>query len=482
MVIVSFFLLKLLWSCVRVLWICLRTLFTFRLDFWSARPNIVQGTMSSNEEVVIAVLGVTGVGKSSFVQRVSNRNDVYVEDGLSSGTEDVRAYRFTHKGIDFVIVDTPGFNDSRNSDDGAVVDKLLAWLEFSYQQGTRLNGLVYLHRISDPRMPGTAMRNLSMFRRLCGSNNFANVVLGTTFWSKSGPKTGEKRERELKTSNEMWGSMLSKGSTVVRVLEDRSSNLTILEDIARNNGKVVIEAQKEMAAGKSRAQTTVALDLTKAVTEYRQQQQLEQYRETQRLAQEEEKRARARRKVLADLQAEMDQQRRAAEQAAAMEAQRKRQRNEQARQARLVEERKERELRQAEAARLEALAEQARQARQARALAEAWRSYYAQHVCAGTSTYRRHCDRCSVRLHKSRDHYWRECFLCFLSLVLWLACLVADLTPAQIAVSVTATTTTRVRAVGRFVGTLRIRLCGGQGPLMIASAWLCRALDQKTSH
>jgi hypothetical protein len=411
MVMVSVFLLKFLWSCVRVLWICLRTLLTFRLDFWSARPNIGQGTMSSEHEVVIAVLGVTGAGKSSFVKRVSNRNDVYVEDGLSSGTEDVRAHRFTHQGINFVIVDTPGFNDSRNSDDGAVVDKLLAWLESSYQQGTRLNGLVYLHRISDPRMPGTAMRNLSMFRRLCGSNNFANVILGTTFWSKVGQATGEQRERELKTSNEMWGSMISKGSTVVRVLEDRSSNLTILEDIARNNGKVVIEAQKEMAAGKSRAQTSVALDLTKAVAKYRQQQQLEQYRETQRLAEEEKKRARARRKALADLQAEMDQQRRAAQQAAAREAQRQRQRNEQARQARLVEERKERERRQAEEARLEALAEKARQARQARARAEALRSYYARHVCAGTSTYRRLCDRCSVRLHKNRYHYWRESFL-----------------------------------------------------------------------
>lgn len=36
-------------------------------------------------EVVIAILGVTGAGKSSLVKRVTKRSDIYVEDGLSSG-------------------------------------------------------------------------------------------------------------------------------------------------------------------------------------------------------------------------------------------------------------------------------------------------------------------------------------------------------------------------------------------------------------
>jgi hypothetical protein len=104
-------------------------------------------------------------------------------------------------------------------------------------------------------MAGSAMKNLSMFRKLCGSDNFKNVVLGTTFWDKVDASTGEERERELATSNEMWGSMVKKGSKLVRVLENQASNLAIFEDIARNNGKIVVEAQKEMLAGKSRLDT-----------------------------------------------------------------------------------------------------------------------------------------------------------------------------------------------------------------------------------
>jgi GTP-binding protein EngB required for normal cell division len=45
----------------------------------------VQQAMSDPSHVVIAVMGMTGVGKSSFIQRVTNQNDILVEDSLSSG-------------------------------------------------------------------------------------------------------------------------------------------------------------------------------------------------------------------------------------------------------------------------------------------------------------------------------------------------------------------------------------------------------------
>ena len=38
------------------------------------------------EEVIIAVMGVTGAGKSSFISTVTGDSSVIVGDGLSSGT------------------------------------------------------------------------------------------------------------------------------------------------------------------------------------------------------------------------------------------------------------------------------------------------------------------------------------------------------------------------------------------------------------
>jgi GTP-binding protein EngB required for normal cell division len=44
------------------------------------------GQSSPEQNVVIAVMGVTGTGKSTFIKTISGRNDVVVGDDLSSGS------------------------------------------------------------------------------------------------------------------------------------------------------------------------------------------------------------------------------------------------------------------------------------------------------------------------------------------------------------------------------------------------------------
>ena len=55
---------------------------------WESIPeSFSQSSQSSPEQdVVIAVMGVTGAGKSTFIKTVSGRNDVVVGDNLSSGS------------------------------------------------------------------------------------------------------------------------------------------------------------------------------------------------------------------------------------------------------------------------------------------------------------------------------------------------------------------------------------------------------------
>jgi hypothetical protein len=80
----------------------------------------------------------------------------------------------------FWLVDTPGFDDSRTSD-SEILRALAAWLTETYSANIRLTGILYLHRILDIRLGGSAMRNLRMFRKLVGEQNLASVVLATTF-------------------------------------------------------------------------------------------------------------------------------------------------------------------------------------------------------------------------------------------------------------------------------------------------------------
>jgi putative ribosome biogenesis GTPase RsgA len=50
--------------------------------------------MSPNlSDIAIAVMGMTGAGKSSFIKRVSGRKDINIGHKLSSGLADIPTWR-----------------------------------------------------------------------------------------------------------------------------------------------------------------------------------------------------------------------------------------------------------------------------------------------------------------------------------------------------------------------------------------------------
>lgn len=63
------------------------------------------------------------------------------------------------------LVDTPGFDDT-NLSNTDVLREIATWLTGSCNNEVKLNGILYLHRITDPRMGGSAKKNLFMFKKL----------------------------------------------------------------------------------------------------------------------------------------------------------------------------------------------------------------------------------------------------------------------------------------------------------------------------
>jgi hypothetical protein len=127
------------------------------------------------------------------------------------------------------------------------------------QRGKNLSGIVYVHRIIDPRMQGSALSYMNMFRRLCGSDCFPNVVLATSFWSEVDMTKGARREKELCETDEFWGQLLKKGSRVVRIGLDQKADQRLLLRFVKNK-KVVLQAQQEMLNGKRNTETSAAQD------------------------------------------------------------------------------------------------------------------------------------------------------------------------------------------------------------------------------
>jgi hypothetical protein len=106
-------------------------------------------------------------------------------------------------------------------------------------EGTRLNGVIYLHRISDPRMGGTALRNNRMFRKLVGADALKNVILATTFWEGIPPQVGAQREKELCSNPDFWGGMLERGAKMAKLTKTRESGLALLEKISADETVVL---------------------------------------------------------------------------------------------------------------------------------------------------------------------------------------------------------------------------------------------------
>ena len=87
---------------------------------------------------------------------------------------------------------------------------------YRYNEGAKLAGVLYFHRISDRRMGGISRKNFSMFRKLCGEKALQNVVIVTNMWEDVHPEIGEAREAELKEDNMFFKPALDKHAKIAR--------------------------------------------------------------------------------------------------------------------------------------------------------------------------------------------------------------------------------------------------------------------------
>ncbi|KAF2000625.1 hypothetical protein P154DRAFT_199661 [Amniculicola lignicola CBS 123094] len=182
---------------------------------------------------IIAVMGVTGAGKSTFIKSASGDDSVPIGHSLRSCTSELKGYSFHFGGWNINLIDSPGFNDTFRSE-SEVLQDIAEWLKDSYQNRQKLSGVVYMHPIKNERMEGSAMRNLKMFRELCGDEPLKNVILVTSFWDQVQQATARMREEELRTTPEFWGRMIGRGSRINR-FEGRESALHIIMSLVNRN-------------------------------------------------------------------------------------------------------------------------------------------------------------------------------------------------------------------------------------------------------
>ncbi|KAI1386329.1 P-loop containing nucleoside triphosphate hydrolase protein [Hypoxylon trugodes] len=208
--------------------------------------------VTGNEASMVLVMGVTGSGKSRFVNLLRG-GSVEEGDGLMSVTQECQIVRVKIGSELAYVVDTPGFDDTTRSD-ADIFEEITTFLATQYASGLALKGITFLHRITDVRMQGSTLSTMTMFKELCGDHALKSVVLLTTFWDKLSDKSiGARRQQELR--QEFWLDMTAKGSQVRRFDGSRDMAEALVMRLV-DRPPVVLQIQRDIMQQGKRLEDT----------------------------------------------------------------------------------------------------------------------------------------------------------------------------------------------------------------------------------
>ena len=148
-------------------------------------------------------------------------------------------------------------------------------LVYRYQNGKKLAGVIYIHRISDFRMGGISTRNFKMFRELCGDSTLKNVVLVTNMWGEVSKEVGEAREAELAREDIFFKPVMEKGARLLRHDNTVESTQEILRSIIGNQPRSLRIQRELVDEKKDISQTAAGAELNRDLLQQAEKHRLE---------------------------------------------------------------------------------------------------------------------------------------------------------------------------------------------------------------
>ncbi|PPR03895.1 hypothetical protein CVT24_008126 [Panaeolus cyanescens] len=213
----------------------------------SAHPVFLED-VNGEDDIIIALMGAAGVGKTSFIRAVAGPDSKWMQEHdvheLTFGTHAVNCIKIKIDGTQshLVLVDTPGLYNPLRSDID-VLSVIADWLKESYVTGKKLNGIVYLHSITDIRFDHESNvpidRAFTLFQNICGRNISDRVCITTTQWNNVTPELKcQYEELEERLKRNQWGAFLARKSVMSRF---DSSTDEIARDTALRTLKYLVE-------------------------------------------------------------------------------------------------------------------------------------------------------------------------------------------------------------------------------------------------
>ncbi|OJD17119.1 hypothetical protein AJ78_02763 [Emergomyces pasteurianus Ep9510] len=209
------------------------------------------------DDLVIPIMGLTGSGRSSFISLLADGQGNPVARSPKGYTNDIVVYPYqVDQKTRVILVDTPGFNKASRGNI-TTLNSIANFLCLIYNSNIRIAGIIYLHDITARRMDSHALRNLHMFKKLCGSSGLSNVTMATTMWGKLGTfHEGESRERQLR--DRYWSSILNRGGIMMRHTGSKRSAEEIVNTLLRKQQPIVLAIQQELVVHRQQLGDTAA--------------------------------------------------------------------------------------------------------------------------------------------------------------------------------------------------------------------------------
>lgn len=201
--------------------------------------------------------------------------------GLESSTENIqKSNTFPLDEYDVTLVDTPGFDDT-NISDVDILALIAKYLADEFENRRQISGVIYLHRITDNRMGGTALRNFRMFKELCGGPALANTAIVLNMWNEVNEGIRSARKNELVSKDNFFKPAVTAGAKVLTHDNTVDSAYAVLRHLATRRPRPLLIQTELVSQKKQLCETSAGAALLEDLVK-REQKQAEQLRDMQK--------------------------------------------------------------------------------------------------------------------------------------------------------------------------------------------------------
>ena len=188
-------------------------------SFWSFLLHLAKGTPHFG----VLVVGETGTGKSSLINNLVGKDVAKVGHSMESETSKITELRLTVEGVPFILVDTPGLNDSRVED-----DENLKNLKDILGRG-KIHLVIYCMKFSETRMRGSLIKTFQEYHRI--GLKWEQTVIALTFADGLSVPSQRRNDPKFQIECEFNKQLVEMRTHIAHVLVEK---VGVVPDVAKN--------------------------------------------------------------------------------------------------------------------------------------------------------------------------------------------------------------------------------------------------------